>query len=74
MSTSASASLTPLGDQFVGLAGLGDARRMIVGDDHGGGIALQRELHDLARMHARAIDRAAEQLLELNEPMALVEQ
>jgi len=39
-----------LRDQFVRLAGLGDAGRMIVRQDHGGGISGQRQLHDLARL------------------------
>src|SRR5271154_3419447 len=55
--------LHSLGDQLIRLAGLGDARRMIVSDDDGGAIALQRMLDDLARMHAGAVDRAAEQFL-----------
>src|ERR1700722_12588661 len=51
--------LDSLSNQFIGLAGLGDTRRMIVSDDHGGRVALQGELDDLARMHAGAVDRAA---------------
>ncbi len=42
-------------------------------DDQGGGVLLQGELHDLAGVHAGAIDRAAEELLELDQPVALVE-
>jgi hypothetical protein len=46
---------------------------MIMRDDHGSRVPLERELHDLARMHARPVDRAAKQFLELNEAVALIE-
>ena len=61
-----------VGDQFVGLAGFRDARGMIVREDHRRCIAAQRLLDDLAGMDARAIDRAAEQLNEGDEPVAIV--
>ena len=40
----------------------------------GRGIALQRDLDDFARVHAGTIDGAAEQLLELNQSMARVQE
>ncbi len=55
------------------LARLGHPRRMIVSRDHRGGVLLQSELHDLAWMHARSVDRAAKQFLELDESMPLVQ-
>ena len=62
-----------LRDALVGLAGLGDARGMVVGQDHGGGVDGQRLLDDLARVDARAIDGAAEQLVETQHAMPVVE-
>ena len=47
--------LTALRDEFVRLRRFRDAARMIVRDDYGGRIALQGELHNLARMHAGAL-------------------
>jgi hypothetical protein len=46
---------------------------MVVGYDDRGGISLQRQFDDLARVHARPVDGAAEQLFELDETMTLVE-
>ena len=40
-------------EDLVGVARLGDARRMVVREDHRGGIVLERAFHDLARIHAR---------------------
>ena len=65
--------LDALGDQFVGLTRFRDAGRVIVRDDDRGGIALQSQLDDLARMHAGAVDRAAKQLIEGDQAMAIVE-
>jgi hypothetical protein len=65
--------LHPPRDEFVRLARLGHARRMVVSHDHRRRVLLQRELHDFPGMHARPVDRPAEQLLELDEAMALIE-
>jgi hypothetical protein len=46
---------------------------MVVSHDHRGRVPLQRELHDLSRVHACAVYGATEQLLELNQAMPLVE-
>src|SRR5271169_1149160 len=62
-----------LGDQLGGLTGLGYARGVIVGDDHRRRISLQRLLDDFPRMHAGAVDRAAKQFLELNQPVAFIQ-
>lgn len=61
------------GDQLVGLARLLDTRRVIVIHDAGGGTFLQRDLHDLAGMHRRAIDHVAEEIHALNDPVPFVE-
>src|SRR5580700_7671235 len=63
----------PLCDELVRLRRFCHAARVIVRDDHGGGIALQGELHDLPRMHAGAVNRAAKQLFELNQAMPLIQ-
>ena len=63
----------PLGDEFIGLAGLGNPGRVIVRHDDRGGISLQRQLDDLPRMHARAVDGAAEQFLEGDQAVPVVE-
>ena|ERR1700722_4177072 len=65
--------LDALGDEFIRLARLGNSRWMIVRNDDRRRIALQRQLDDLARVHARAVNRAAKQLLELNQAMTLIE-
>jgi hypothetical protein len=65
--------LDALGDQLVGLTRFGDAGRVVVRNDDGGGVALQGQLDDFSRMHARAVNRAAKQFLELNQAMALVQ-
>jgi hypothetical protein len=65
--------LDSLSDELVRLARLGNARRMVVRDDDCRGVTLQRELDDLARMDARAVDRSAKQLLELDQAMPFVE-
>src|SRR3546814_1688799 len=47
---------------------------MVVADDARRGGVRQRPAHDLARMHLGAVDRAAEQLLERQRPVAGVEE
>jgi hypothetical protein len=61
------------GDAFVGLAGFGNAGRMIVGKDNSGGIDRQRLLYNLARIDTGAVDRAAKQFIEAQHPMPVVE-
>ena len=63
----------PARDQLVGVTGFGDAGRMVMRQDDRRGIARQRLLHDLARMHAGAVDSAAEQLIESDQPMPVVQ-
>ena len=58
----------------IGLARLGHAGRMVVREDHRGGVVRQATPHDFARMHAGAVDRAAEQFLEGDHAMAVVEE
>jgi len=60
-------------DAFVGKARLGNARRVVVGDDHRRRVPQQRLFHDLARIDAGTVDRAAEQLFELDQPVTVVE-
>ena len=60
-------------DQLVRLAGLRDARRMVVGEDHRGRVVIRACAHDFARMDAGAVDGAAEHLLEGDQPVAVVE-
>ena len=57
-------------DQLVGVARLGDARRVIMREDHGGGVALQGLLDDFARIDGRVIDRAPKQLIEGQDPVS----
>src|SRR6056297_2014546 len=61
------------GDHFVGLAGLGDAGGVIMRQDQRGGILRQGALDDLARVDAGAVDGAAEQFLEKNHAVAVVQ-
>ena len=61
-------------DAFVGLAGLGDATRMVVGENDGRGVHGQRLLDDFARVHRGAVYRAAKQLVEAQHSVAVVEE
>src|SRR3546814_12542431 len=65
--------LEPGGDGAVGGAGFGAATGMVVADDERRGVVRQRPAPDLARMHLGAVDRAAEQLLVRQRPVAGVE-
>ncbi len=65
--------LEPLRQPAVRVRGLSDSAWMIVGEDHRCCIVVQRLLHDFARMDTRAIERAAEQLLERDHAMTAVE-
>ena len=57
----------------IGLAGLGYARRMVVGEDHSRRIVLEARAYDLARVYVRTIERAAKELFERDDAMAIVE-
>ena len=46
---------------------------MVVRDDYGRRVPLQRLFDDFAREHARAVDRAAKQFLEVDQPVAIVQ-
>ncbi len=63
----------PAGDELVRLAGLGNARGVVVSEDHRCGIAAERLLDDFARMHAGAVDGAAKQLVEGDQAVAVVQ-
>ena len=63
----------PLCDALISLAGLGHARWVIVSQDNRRGIHFQRLLHDFAGINAGAIDRAAEQLFEQDDPVPVIE-
>ncbi len=63
----------PVGDHLVGLAGLSDAGGVIVREYDRRRIALQRQLDHLARVHARAVNGAAKQLIEADHAVPVVE-
>ncbi len=44
-----------------------------MGQDQGGGVVLEGPSDHLPRVHAGAIDGAAEQLFELDDPMTVVQ-
>src|SRR3546814_12045953 len=67
-------TLFPCTTLFRSGAGFGAATGMVVADDERRGVVRQRPAHDLARMHLGAVDRAAEQLLERQRPVAGVEE
>jgi hypothetical protein len=62
------------GDELVGLTGLCYAGRMIVEEDDSGGVSLEHDACDLARVHGGTGDRAAEENPSTNESMAGVEE
>lgn len=65
--------LQPLRDAFIGLAGFGDARRVIVGKNDRRGIDGQGFLDDLPRVNGCPVYRAPEQLFETEDPMPVVQ-
>ena len=67
-------ALQRLGQELVGARRLGGARRMVVRQDHRRGAELERALDDLARIDARLRQRAAEHLLEAQQPALRVEE
>src|SRR5262245_13553348 len=54
-------ALERIGEYLVGLAGLGDAGRVIMRKDHRGGVVPERAFHDLAGIDARLGERALEE-------------
>ncbi len=63
----------PLGQLTVGLARLGHARRVVVGEDHRRRVLRQGTLDHLPRVDAGAIDGAVEQHFEGQDPVLGVE-
>ena len=61
-------------DRLVRGTRFGDAGRMIVGEYHGGSVVRECLFDDLADMHGGAVDRAPEQGLEHDQPMAVVKE
>src|SRR5580698_456235 len=61
-------------DEFVGTRGIFYRARMLMDQDDRGGVASQNQLDDLTRCYVRPIQRAAEQLDEVDEMMASREQ
>src|SRR6202162_6030259 len=59
-------------DELVRSAGFRYARRMVVREDHGRSVMREGLLHHLTRMHAGAVDRAAEQFFEGNQAVAVI--
>ena len=61
------------GDALIGLAGLCDTRWVIVRQNDGSGVDRQCFLDHLTRVHASAIDCAAEHFVEAQYAMAIVQ-
>ena len=61
------------GQLYVGPAGFSNPGRMIMGQDNGCRIVLQRAPYHLTGMHAGPVDGAAEQFLEDDDPVAVVQ-
>jgi hypothetical protein len=55
--------LQAAGDEVVGGARIQHPGWMVVREDHGSGVVQQGLAQNLSRVHLRAVDRAAEQLL-----------
>ena len=62
-----------LGDIPVGLTWFGHARRVVVRQNTGGGIAFEGGFNDLSRMDACPVNSAPEQLIESNNAVPVVE-
>ena len=56
-------------DGDVGLAGLGDSRGVVVGQDHRGGVIGQAAFHHFPRIDRGAVDGALEQFVEPQDVM-----
>ena len=61
------------GNQLIRRGDLRHSTRMLMREHQRGRIPLERLLHDLARIDGGAVDRAAEELHELDEAMPVVE-
>ena len=62
------------GDELVRLARLENSRWVVMGENERRGIVRQSLAQHLPGMHPGTVDRAAEQLLEGDEPVAVVEE
>ena len=60
-------------DALVRVTRLGNAAGVVVGNDHRGGVDRERLLDDLARINRRAVNRAAEELIEAQHPVPVVQ-
>jgi hypothetical protein len=67
-------ALQRLREVLVGARRLGQPRRVVVRQDHRAGVQRQRAAHHLARVDAGLRQRAAEHLLQLQQPVLLVEE
>ena len=65
--------LEALRDLLIRWARFGDAAGVIVGENYSRRVYRQRLFDDFSGVHARAVDRAAEQFGETNDPMPIVE-
>ena len=61
------------GNQLISGGHLGDSARMLMSQDQSGRVPLEGFLHYLARIDGGAVDRAAEELDELDETVPVVE-
>ena len=66
--------LKPSSDGAISLGGLTAPGRVVVGKDHGSGIAGQSLLHHYTGIHRRAINGAVEQRLETEHLVLVVEE
>lgn len=61
------------GNPLVGLRGLADARRMVVGKNARGGVVTKSGLHHFTGVNTGAINRAPEEFLKGNHPVAVIQ-
>lgn len=61
------------GDVDIGLTWLGNARRVVVGENDRCCVVMQRAFHDLPRVNRSAIERADKQFLELHYVVLAIE-
>ena len=66
--------LQSAGQGNVGLAGLGHATGVVVGENDGCGVVFQGLAHHFPRIHGCAVDGAPEQLPVLDDPVAVVQE
>lgn len=62
-----------LGDGSVCCAGFCDTARMVVGEDGSAGVDVQGSPDDFPRVNARAVDGASEELLAVEDSVAIVQ-